>query len=50
MPTDPFLLEREIFPPGHKQTKPALARVIWKLVSELKPPVRRPRSPSLARR
>ena len=40
MATDTYLLEREVFPPGHKNTRHALSKVLWKLVAELKPPVR----------
>ncbi|CED84783.1 mRNA export factor TAP/MEX67 [Phaffia rhodozyma] len=39
MSTDSYLLERSVFPPGHKGTKSAMAKVIWKLAAELKPPV-----------
>jgi hypothetical protein len=37
---DSFLLEKEVFPPGHRLTRPTMARVLWKLVGELQPPVR----------
>ncbi|KAL7410415.1 hypothetical protein BDY24DRAFT_399683 [Mrakia frigida] len=39
MSHDPWLLEREVFPPGHKNSRSAMAKVLWKLVAELKPPV-----------
>lgn len=40
MATDTFMLEREVFLPGHKLTRSIVARVLWKLVGELQPPVR----------
>lgn len=40
MSEDPYLLQREVFAPGHKNSRPTMSKVLWKLAGELKPPVR----------